>query len=116
MTFDKRPVLENLEVSDDVVRVWLRDGRTVTVPLSWYPRLCHGTPSERNKWQAIGNGTAVHWPELDEDISTGGLITGPSLERSVTLGRWILARQQGRGITGYEIDEHERLHRATPLA
>ena len=78
-------------------------------------RRCHGTDEERNNWEASGDGTAIHWPDLDEDVSVGGLISGPSLERSVTLGRWLLARQEGRGIKGYEIDEWRRSRSALAL-
>ena len=105
----------DVEVADDAIRVWLRDGRTVTVPLAWYPRLCDGTPAERNNWESVGDGIAVHWPDLDEDIIIGGLMSGPSLERATTLGRWLLARREGRGIKGYEIAEYERTRRAAPL-
>ena len=112
---DEHPRAVDLQVTRDTIRVWLLDGRTVTVPLDWYPRLCHGTDEERNNWEAPGDGTAIHWPDLDEDVSVGGLISGPSLERSVTLGRWFLARQEGRGIKGDEIDEWRRSRSALPL-
>ena len=101
-----------LRVEDESIQVWLDDGRAVAVPLAWYPRLCHGSDAERNNWEPIGGGTAIRWPDLDEDISTEGLIAGPSLERALTLGRWLLAREQGRGVTGPEIDEWRRKHRA----
>ncbi len=113
MISDQRPAADRLDITDETIRAWLRDGRTVTVPLAWYPRLCHGTPSERNNWELVGNGTIVRWPDLDEDISIGGLITGPSRERSITLGRWLLARQSNRSVQGYEIDKHEQARRAT---
>jgi hypothetical protein len=56
-------------VSDDALIVDLADGRTVSAPLAWYPRLLHGTPAERDDYQLIGDGLGIHWPQLDEDIS-----------------------------------------------
>ncbi len=112
---DEHPRALDVEVAEETIRVWLRDGRTMTVPLAWYPRLCDGTPVERNNWESVGDGIAVHWPDLDEDVSIGGLMSGPSLERATTLGRWLLARREGRGVKGYEIAEHERTRRAVPL-
>jgi hypothetical protein len=60
---------QHVAVTDDALVVDLVDGRTVSVPVSWYPRLAHGTPSERANWRLIGRGEGIHWPELDEDIS-----------------------------------------------
>lgn len=114
-TADSHAAAADLQVTGDTIRLWLRDGRTVTAPLEWYPRLCDGTPAERNNWRPAGNGTAIHWPDLDEDISVGGLLGGPSLERAVTLGSWLLARRQGRGIKTYEIAEWNRSRRTVPL-
>ncbi len=61
-------------VSEDTLTVDLSDGRTISVPLSWYPRLVHGTSEERGEWRLIGGGHGIHWPRLDEDISVEGLI------------------------------------------
>lgn len=80
-------MIENTLVVD------LDNGRTLSVPLAWYPRLFHGTPSERNNWRLIGKGEGIHWPELDEDISVEGLILGkPSGESSRSLERWLKGR------------------------
>jgi Protein of unknown function (DUF2442)/Domain of unknown function (DUF4160) len=63
-------------VTADTLNVALTDGRTIAVPLSWYPRLVHGTPEERNHWRFIGQGEGIHWPALDEDISVENLLSG----------------------------------------
>jgi len=65
-----------LTVTEDALVVDLVDGRTVSVPLPWYPRLAHGTPAERANWRLIGRGEGVHWPDLDEDISVAGSLPG----------------------------------------
>ena len=65
-----------VRVSDDSLTVDLSDGRTVSVPVSWYPRLSHGSASERNNWRLIGQGEGIHWPDLDEDIRTADLLVG----------------------------------------
>lgn len=54
----------------------LMDGRTITVPLAWYPRLLHATPEQRRNWEICGGGFGIHWPEIDEDLSTEGLLRG----------------------------------------
>jgi hypothetical protein len=56
--------------------VELLDGRAISVPLAWYPRLLHATPAQRNNWQIIGAGFGIHWPDVDEDLSTEGLLRG----------------------------------------
>jgi hypothetical protein len=84
----------NVVVTDDTLTVDLSDGRTISVPLAWYPRLAHGTPEERAKWRLIGRGEGIHWPQLDEDISVEGLIAGrPSGESQASLARWIETRR-----------------------
>ena len=60
---------QSIKASDDALAVDLADGRTITVPLAWFPRLAHGTSSERANWRLIGKGEGIHWPGLDEDIS-----------------------------------------------
>jgi hypothetical protein len=67
---------QSAKVTEDALMVDLADGRTVTVPLSWYPCLAHGTPVERANWRLIGRGEGIHWPDLDEDISVAGLLAG----------------------------------------
>src|SRR5271157_2710545 len=60
----------------DTLSVRLKDGRTISVPLAWYPRLFHATAEQRRNWKIAGGGYGIHWPELDEDISTEGLLRG----------------------------------------
>ena len=84
---------QNVQVTDEALIVDLSDGRTVSVPLAWFPRLLHGTPEERNKWRLIGNGEGIHWPALDEDISVENLILGkPSGESQKSFKKWLEAR------------------------
>ena len=84
------------EIGQDSLTVQLSDGRTVSVPLDWYPRLLNGTEAERRNWRLIGGGEGVHWPDLDEDISIANLTLGqPSGESQRSLGRWLEARQAG---------------------
>jgi hypothetical protein len=88
------PAATNVIVTDDTLTVDLSDGRTISVPLAWYPRLAHGTQVERVKWRLIGRGEGIHWPELDEDISVEGLIAGKSSgESQASLSRWIEQRR-----------------------
>ena len=85
--------LDQIHVDDDALTVRLGDGRTVTAPLSWYPRLVRGTAAERNDWRLIGDGEGVQWPALDEDLSLESLIAGrPSTESAASLARWIAGR------------------------
>ena len=65
-----------VRVSDDALIIDLTDGRTVSAPLAWYPRLVHGTAAERQEHQLIGQGLGIHWPQLDEDISVEGILAG----------------------------------------
>ena len=92
----KVPEAERVEVTDDTLMADLSDGRTISVPLAWYPRLVHATPAERLNWRLIGVGQGIHWPDLDEDISVEGLLAGrPSGESQESLKRWLEARQAG---------------------
>jgi hypothetical protein len=84
------PLATNVVVTDDTLTVDLSDGRTISVPLSWYPRLVHATDEERSTWRLIGRGKGIHWPELDEDISVEGLITGKaSGESQPSIAKWL---------------------------
>jgi hypothetical protein len=65
-----------VDFDEDSISVALRDGRTITVPLAWYPRLLKATPAQRKKWEIAGGGYGIHWPDLDEDLSTEGLLRG----------------------------------------
>jgi len=80
--------------SEDAMTISLDDGRRISVPLAWYPRLLAGTPEERIKFELIGDGEGTHWPDLDEDISVGGVVAGRrSAESASSLARWISQRQ-----------------------
>lgn len=84
---------QRVTVTKDALSVDLTDGRTLSVPLAWYPRLLHGTPKERNKWRLIGEGEGIHWPDLDEDISVESLVLGrPSGESQRSLKEWLEQR------------------------
>jgi hypothetical protein len=79
-------------VSEDELTVALMDGRTIGVPLAWYPRLAAATPEQRARWEMAGAGYSIHWPELDEDLSTEGLLAGARAPRgSATWGSSHLA-------------------------
>ncbi|MBC7263671.1 MAG: DUF2442 domain-containing protein [Chloroflexi bacterium] len=83
----------HVTVTEDALMVDLSDGRAVSVPLAWYPRLLHGTPRERNNWRLIGDGEGIHWPDLDEDISVENLLLGkPSGESQRSLKQWLEQR------------------------
>ncbi len=83
-----------ITVTDDALQIELSDGRSISVPLAWYPRLVHGTQAELGRWEIIGGGQGVRWPDLDEDISVEGLIAGrPSGESQRSLKRWLEARR-----------------------
>jgi hypothetical protein len=81
-------------VNDDTLAVDLEDGRTIAVPIGWFPRLAYGTPAERANFQISGAGCGIHWPDLDEDIGIEGLILGKkSTESQASLARWLQGRQ-----------------------
>ena len=81
-------------MTNDSLIVDLSDGRTISVPLEWFPRLLHATPEERSNWRFIGRGHGVHWEEIDEDISVEGLLAGrPSGESQRSFKKWIEQRQ-----------------------
>ena len=93
------PVAAKVSATDDALIAELVDGRVVSVPLGWYPRLVHATPTERTNIELYGDGT-IHWPDLDEDISVDGLLAGRrSLESEASFARWLAAKRAGRGLT-----------------
>lgn len=84
----------DITVTDDTLSVDLEDGRTISVPIGWYPRLAHGTPAERSKFQLAGAGYGIHWPDLDEDIGVEGILLGKrSTESPASLERWLQRRK-----------------------
>jgi hypothetical protein len=87
------PNIENLAVTEDTLTVDLDDGRTLSVPLAWFPRLLHGSPEERRNWRLIGKGHGIHWEDLDEDISVEGLLIGKSSgESQASFKKWLEGR------------------------
>ena len=77
--------VKNVEVTEDTLAVALMDGRTISVPLVWYPRLLDASEAQRKNWRIAGGGYGIHWPDVDEDLSTEGLLRGapsPRLRRA----------------------------------
>jgi hypothetical protein len=100
-TFVAEVRAQSLVVTEDSLFVDLSDGRSITVPLAWYPRLVHGTPEERTNWRWIRDREGIHWPELDEDISVENLLLGqPSGESQDSLRQWF-----GKGC-GWVVTSH----------
>jgi len=88
------PNVENVTVTDDTLTVELSDGRTLSVPLAWFPRLLHANPKERNHWRLIGKGQGIRWEGLDEDVSVEGLLAGkPSGESQTSFKKWLENRK-----------------------
>ena len=85
--------IKNVNITDESLTVDLADGRIITVPIAWYPRLSHGKPEERNNWRLIGGGEGIHWPDLDEDISVDNIVLGqPSGESQKSFAKWLKQR------------------------
>lgn len=88
------PLALGAVVTDDTLTVDLNDGRTVSVPLAWYPRLLHAAPAERANWRLVAHGEGIHWPDVEEDISVASVIAGrPSSESAGSLQRWLDGRK-----------------------
>ena len=88
----------HVTVTDDMLSVDLEDGRTIAVPIGWYPRLAYGAPAERANFQMSSAGYGIHWPDLDEDIGVEGLLLGKkSSESQASFERWLQSRQTGNG-------------------
>ncbi len=88
--------INHVTVTDDMLSVDLEDGRTIAVPIGWYPRLAYGTPAERANFQISGAGYGIHWPDLDEDIGVEGLLLGKkSNEGQASFARWLQRRHTG---------------------
>ena len=80
----------NVTIDDDTLSVDLEDGRSISVPIGWYPRLTHGTPAERKNFQISGAGYGIYWPDLDEDIGVEGMLLGKkSTESRESFERWL---------------------------
>jgi hypothetical protein len=90
------PGAEDVTVTDDTLTVDLADGRSISVPLAWYPRLTHATPRERSNWRLVGKGQGIHWQDLDEDMSVERLLAGrPSGESQSSFKKWLERRAAG---------------------
>ena len=84
----------HVTITDDMLAVDLEDGRTITVPIGWYPRLAYGTAAERGNFQVSGAGYGIHWPDLDEDLGVEGLLRGmKSTESHASFERWLQQRK-----------------------
>ncbi len=91
----RAPFASSVSIDDEALTVELTDGRSISVPLAWYPRLLHGSIAERSHWRLIGQGQGVHWPDLDEDISVQNLLDGqPSGESQRSLAGWLVQRSE----------------------
>jgi len=84
-----------VQVTDDTLSVDLEDGRSIAVPIGWYPRLAYSTLAGRANFQISGAGYGIHWPDLDEDIGVEGLLLGKtSTESAHSFEKWLLARHR----------------------
>jgi hypothetical protein len=93
LALEHEPLAARVSVSQDRLTVDLNDGRSLVVPLDWYPRLLHATESERGNWRLLGSGYAIEWPGLDEHIGMEGLLAGRrSGESAASFQRWLAAR------------------------
>ena len=104
------PTATRIIVTEDELTAELFDGRTISVPLAWYPRLTYATQQERENWQLIVGGEGIHWPDLDEDISIEGLIAGrKSGESAESFKQWLEAKKAGRPLTLDALAQSERV-------
>jgi hypothetical protein len=88
------PRAQQVQIDEERLMIDLTDGRTVSVPLAWYPRLWHGNPEERLCFEIIGDGAYIHWPKLDEDLSVSGILAGRHSGESLeSLQRWLDSRK-----------------------
>lgn len=111
------PTATGLEVTDEVLSVSLSDGREVTVPIAWYPRLSHALAEHRAIWELVGGGHGIHWPELDEDISVENLLFGqPSGEGARSFSRWKEWYQRKRAEPSAPLKGAPRTPLASPSA
>jgi hypothetical protein len=92
------PRAQGVAVTRDTLSVDLSDGRTISVPLAWFPRLVHASAGERKSWRLIGGGDGIHWEALDEDIGVEGLLAGkPSGESQASFAKWLRLRKSRSG-------------------
>jgi len=88
------PYAQGVAVTENTLSVDLSDGRSISVPLAWFPRLVHATPAERDNWRLSGKGEGIHWDDIDEDVSVQGLLAGqPSSESQTSFRKWLEQRE-----------------------
>ena len=93
LVLERDPVAVKVTIAEEQLVVDLADGRSLSVPLAWYPRLVQGSAAERKNWQILGDGYAIEWPDLDEHIGVEGLLAGRrSGESRESFERWLTAR------------------------
>lgn len=93
LVLERDPIAVAVEVTEEQLTVRLADGRLITVPLEWYPRLVHATTAERNSYELLGHGSAIGWPDLDEHLSIESILAGRSSgESQQSFQRWLAAR------------------------
>jgi hypothetical protein len=96
LAIEMRPIsATSVEITEESLIVDLEDGRTISVPLAWYPRLLHASHDERNNWRSIGKGEGIHWPDLDEDISVENVLLGNASGESQRSFKLWLEKRQG---------------------
>ena len=96
---DREPAAKAVDVNDEYLTVLLDDGRKVSNPLPWYPRLLRGTPAERKNYELLGDGEVIRWPDLDEDLSAESILAGRrSGENEQSLARWLSTREGNSSI------------------
>lgn len=93
LTLEEEPIAVDLAITCETLKVSLADGRSLSVPLEWYPRLAKATATERANWHLLGGGYAMEWPDLDEHIGVVGLLAGRrSGESEISLSQWLTSR------------------------
>ena len=84
LTVELRPMARHIALNDQEIIVELADGRKITVPLAWFPRLLYASQEQRDNWELLGDGEGIHWPDLDEDLSVAGFLAGSAPRTRVT--------------------------------
>ena len=98
LVLEREPIAVAVEVTDEEIDVRLTDGRVISVPLEWYPRLVHATPAERNHYELLAHGSGIGWPDLDEHLSVESILAGRSSgESQRSFQRWLASRSQSSG-------------------